>query len=324
MTVTFAALLLLVGIGLLGVGADVLVRGAVSLARLARVPTAVIGLTIVAMGTSLPELTVGIVSALKGAQDIGVGNIVGVNVFNIGIVLAVAAFISPIRVHGSAVRLEWPFMFLATFQLLLLSRDNALDRLEGTFLLVGLVLFTMYVVRIGRREVSGEEAEDLAEAVEMKRVTEPLSTAWPAIGLILLGAAVLVGGGELLMRGALSIAHAAGMSERMIGLTVVAFGTGTPEIATSIVAARRGQSELALGNVIGSNIVNILGVLGLTAIIRPLALDPAVAAHDLWWTLGFALFLLPVMRRGMNITRGEAGLLVAGYVTYLVLLALGF
>jgi cation:H+ antiporter len=215
-------------------------------------------------------------------------------------------------------------MFLASFQLLLLSRDNSLDRLEGTFFVVGLALFTTYVVRIGRQEVAGEEAADLAEAVALKSVAERLRHVGPAVGLLAGGIVILIIGGEVLMRGALSLARAAGMTERMIGLTVVAFGTGTPEVATAIMAARRGQSELALGNVIGSNIVNILGVLGLTALISPISLDPSVAGHDLWWTLGFALLLFPIMRRGHVISRGEAGFLLAGYGTYLTLLALGY
>jgi cation:H+ antiporter len=324
MGLAISIVLLVAGIALLGFGADILVRGAVSLARLARVSSAVIGLTIVAMGTSLPELTVGIASSLKGAQDLGVGNIVGVNVFNIAVVLGISALIQPMRVHGSAVRLEWPFMFLASFQLLLLARDNVLDRLEGMFFVVGLALFTAYVVRIGRQDVAGEEAADLAEAVELKTLGERLQRVGPALGLIAAGIVVLIVGGEVLMRGALSLARAAGMTERMIGLTVVAFGTGTPEVATAIVAARRGQSELALGNVIGSNIVNILGVLGVTALISPLQLDPSVASHDLWWTLGFALVLLPIMRRGYVINRGEAGFLLGGYAVYLTLLALGY
>jgi cation:H+ antiporter len=324
MGLPLSIVLLMVGIALLGFGADVLVRGAVSLARLARIPTAVIGLTIVSMGTSLPELTVGIVSSLKGAQDLGVGNIVGVNVFNIAVVLGIAALIRPMRVHGTAVKLEWPFMFLASFQLLLLARDNVLDRLEGMFFVVGLVLFTAYVVRIGRQDVVGEEAEDLAEVVELKTLGERLQRVGPALGLIAAGIVVLIVGGEVLMRGALSLARAAGMTERMIGLTVVAFGTGTPEVATAIVAARRGQSELALGNVIGSNIVNILGVLGVTALISPLQLDPSVASHDLWWTLGFAFILFPIMRRGYIITRAEAGFLLGGYAVYLTLLGLGY
>lgn len=324
MGLAISIVLLVAGIALLGFAADILVRGAVSLARLARVSSAVIGLTIVAMGTSLPELTVGIASSLKGAQDLGVGNIVGVNVFNIAVVLGISALIQPMRVHGSAVRLEWPFMFLASFQLLLLARDNVLDRLEGMFFVVGLALFTAYVVRIGRQDVAGEEAADLAEAVELKTLGERLQRVGPALGLIAAGIVVLIVGGEVLMRGALSLARAAGMTERMIGLTVVAFGTGTPEVATAIVAARRGQSELALGNVIGSNIVNILGVLGVTALISPLQLDPSVASHDLWWTLGFALVLLPIMRRGYVINRGEAGFLLGGYAVYLTLLALGY
>ncbi|MBX3133964.1 MAG: calcium/sodium antiporter [Gemmatimonadaceae bacterium] len=317
-------LFLAAGIALLGFGADVLVRGAVGLATLARVSSAVIGLTIVAMGTSLPELTVGVAASLKGASDIGVGNVVGVNVFNVCVVLGISALILPMRVHGAAVRLEWPFMFLASFILFLLARDGTLDRVEGAFFVVSLGLFVAYVVRIGRKDVQGEEKADLQELIELKTFGDRLRRMGPALGLIGGGIAVLIVGGEVLMRGALSLAHSAGMSERMIGLTVVAFGTGTPEVATAIVAARRGQSELALGNVIGSNIVNILGILGVTALIRPLALDPAAVNHDIPWMLGFSLVLLPIMRRGSVIDRSEGALLLVAYVGYLVLLALGY
>lgn len=316
-------LLVASGVALLGFGADVLVRGAVGLATLARISSAVIGLTIVAMGTSLPELTVGVTASLKGASDIGVGNVVGVNVFNICVVLGVSALIQPMRVHGNAVRLEWPFMFLASFLLFLLARDGWLDRVEGAFFLTSLVLFTVYVVRIGRTEVHGEERTDLEELVDLKTFGDRLRRIGPAAGLIAGGIVLLIVGGEILMRGALALARTAGLTERMIGLTVVAFGTGTPEVATAIVAARRGQSELALGNVIGSNIVNILGILGVTSLIRPLELEPAAVTHDIPWMLGFALVLLPIMRRHSVIERGEGALLLTAYGGYLLLLARG-
>lgn len=318
-----AALALVAGILILGYGADVLVRGAVTVARAARISAAVIGLTIVSMGTSLPELTVSVAAALRGAVDLGVGNVVGSNIFNIGVVLGVSALVLPMRVHGSAVKLEWPFMFLASFQLLLLARDGSLDRLEGAFFVVAIALFTAYLVLIGRQAVGGEEKADLEEEVERAGDGAARRGTAVALGLIAAGVLLLVAGGELLVRGAVEIARAAGMTERVIGLTIVAAGTGAPEVATSIVAARKGQSEIALGNVIGSNIFNVLGILGVTATLTPLSVSPAMVRSDMWWMLGISLALLPMMRSKAVVTRVEGGLLVAAYGTYVTLLVLG-
>lgn len=317
-----ALLLVVAGIGLLGVGADVLVRGAVGIARVLRISAAVIGLTIVSMGTSLPELTVSVAAALRGASDLAFGNVVGSNIFNVGAVLAVSALIMPMRVHGSAVKLEWPFMFLASFQLLLLARDGQLDRLEGSFFVVGLALFTGYAVVIGRVAVKGEEAADIAEQVERREPPPSLRSLGEGFGLVAVGVLVLVAGGELLVRGALELARSIGLSERIIGLTVVAAGTGTPELATSIIAARRGQSEMALGNVIGSNIFNVLGILGITALVRPIPVAAETIGSDMWWMLGLSFALLPIMRSKAIVTRLEGAFLLLCYGTYLTLLVL--
>ncbi len=321
MTIALSLLLVTVGIAVLGFGADVLVRGAVTIARIARIPAAVIGLTIVSMGTSLPELTVSVAAALRGASDLGVGNVVGSNIFNIGVVLGFTALLQPMRVHSSAVRLEWPFMFLASFQLLLLARDGNLDRLEGGFFVVALAAFTSYAVMIGRTAVSGEEAEDLAEEVQRRAPKADVRTIGVAIALVAGGVALLVVGGELLVRGSVSLARAFGMTERLIGLTIVAIGTGTPELATSIVAARRGQSEIALGNLIGSNIFNVLGILGVTALVSPLSISPQMLGSDMWWMLGLSRARFPMMRSRAVVTRTEGGMLLLAYGTYLALLA---
>jgi len=318
-----AALLVLAGLGLLGFGADILVRGAVTLAKAARISAAVIGLTIVSMGTSLPELTVSLAAALRGSSDLSMGNVIGSNIFNIGMVLGISALILPMRVHGSAVKLEWPFLFIASFQLLLLARDGVLDRLEGGFFVAAMAAFTWYAVIIGREAVTGEEAADLADSVTQRAPRAHLRTLGAAFGLVGIGIVGLVAGGDLLVRGAVSLARDLGLTERIIGLTIVAIGTGTPEIATSIVAARRGQSELALGNVIGSNIFNILGILGIAAFVRPIAIDPQMLRSDLWWMLGLTLALLPIMRSRAIVTRVEGALLAGAYVVYLALLALG-
>jgi len=322
-TVALSLLLVVVGIAVLGFGADVLVRGAVTIARTARIPAAVIGLTIVSMGTSLPELTVSVSAALKGASDLGMGNVVGSNIFNIGVVLGLTALIQPMRVHSSAVRLEWPFMFLASFQLLLLARDGRIDRLEGAFFVIGLALFTAYAVKVGRAEVGTEAAADFADQVERKEAPEALQSVGKALLLVGAGIGLLVVGGDVLLRGAIDLARAAGMSERVIGLTIVAAGTGTPELATSLMAARRGQGEIALGNVIGSNIFNILGILGIVALVKPVAVSAAMVSSDMVWMLAFTAALFPMMRSRAVINRVEGGLLVAAYGTYLALLAFG-
>ncbi|MBX3174511.1 MAG: calcium/sodium antiporter [Gemmatimonadaceae bacterium] len=316
-----ATLVLIAGIALLGLGADVLIRGAVTIAKSLRISAAVIGLTIVSMGTSLPELTVSIAAALRGSSDLALGNAIGSNLFNIGVVLGISAVILPMRVHGSAVRLEWPFMFLASFQLLMLARDGQLDRLEGGFFVTGLALFTWYAVLIGRKAVSGEEASDLEYEVTRRAPLAHLRSLGGALGLIAAGVALLVVGGDLLVRGATVLARAFGMTERMIALTVVAMGTGAPEAFTSIVAARRGQSEIALGNVIGSNIFNILGILGVTAMVRPLTVSAPILHGDLWWMLGLSLLLFPIMRSKGEITRFEGAVLLVAYGTYLGLTA---
>jgi len=322
MTVLISVVLVVVGIALLGYGADVLVRGAVTIAKAARIPAAVIGLTIVSMGTSLPELTVSVAAALKGSADLGIGNVVGSNIFNIGIVLGLTALMAPMRVHSSAVRLEWPFMFIASFQLLLLARDGVIDRLEGAFFVIGIALFTAYVVRIGRSELGAEEAADLHESVSAKTAAPEAQAVGVALMLLAAGVALLVLGGNVLLKGAIDLATAAGMSERVIGLTIVAAGTGAPEVATSLVAARKGQGEIALGNVIGSNIFNILGILGVSALITPLAVSEAMLQSDFIWMLGLSFLLFPLMRSGSVVSRGEGGVLVAAYGTYLTLLVL--
>lgn len=320
MSIAWSLAQVAIGVVLLGGGADLLVRGATALARLARMSPAIIGLTIVAMGTSLPELTVGVTSAVRGSGAIGVGNVLGVNVFNICVVLGITALVQPIRVHGNVVRLEWPVMFFAALQCLLLVRDGALDRLEGVVFVVALILFTAFVVRVAARDLGHEEAADLEAEVHVRTFSGRLRRVGPSVGLLAVGIALLLGGGQILLTGALAMAHLAGLSERIIGLTIVSMGTGLPEVAASIAAARRGQSEMALGNVIGSNIVNIFGILGTVAIIRPLSVDAEALTHDVWWMVAVSFMLLPIIRRGFVINRLEGGVLLATYGVYLLTL----
>lgn len=315
--------LVIAGVGLLAGGGEALVRGAVVLARLARVSPAVIGLTVVAMGTSLPELAVSLLAGLEGRPDVAMGNVVGSNSFNIGVVIGIAAIVAPLAVHGHAVRLEWPFMFVVSFVALLLVRDGAVDRMEGAFFVVSLVLFTLYVIRLARTEVTTREASDLAQEVAALTLLGRMRGVAIPLGLVLGGIGLMVLGARLLVSGAVSVAEAAGVSERVVGLTIVAGGTSLPELAASVAAALRRQTELAIANVIGSNIFNLLGILGIVALVRPVGVAPAIVATDMWWMLGFSLVLWPLLRTGMTVRRLEGAVLLAGYGTYLVLLLRG-
>jgi cation:H+ antiporter len=315
-----ALVFVVAGIGLLAAGGEALVRGAVSLAKLLRVSTAVIGLTVVAMGTSMPELVVSLLAAVEGRSDIAVGNVVGSNIFNIGVILGLTAIVLPVAVHSTAVRLEWPFMFLISFLFLLLARDGLVDRLEGAFFLAGLAVFTAYMVRLARTEVTEQDAV----ALTPQRMASPARSRVAAIardtGMVTLGLVLLVAGGRALVVGSVAIAQTLGLTERVIGLTIVAAGTSMPELATSLVAARRKEAEIALANLIGSNIFNIGLILGVVSTITPQRVHPQIISSDVWWMVGGALLLFPLMRQRMEVGRMEGAVLFAAYLTYLTLL----
>ncbi|HSA54106.1 MAG TPA: calcium/sodium antiporter [Gemmatimonadaceae bacterium] len=320
MTILLALLLVLAGLALLAGGGDILIRGAVSIARLAGLTTAVIGLTVVALGTSLPELVVSLLAASRGQPDIAVGNVVGSNIFNIAAILGVTAVIRPVPIHGAAVKVDWPIMVLVSALGLLVMRDGAIDRFEGAFFVMGLIGFVSFSVWLARREVMGAEAQDLAQSV----AAHSPPTGWQEVGTSLLlvagGLIALVIGGRLLVDGAVQLARLAGVTERVIGLTIVAAGTSAPEMAASVAAARKGHSDIAVANLLGSNIFNILGILGATALVTPIPVALELVRSDAWWMMGVALVLFPLMRVGRSITRLEGGLLFAGYVTYVALL----
>jgi cation:H+ antiporter len=318
MSLSLALLSLVVGIAVLALGGETIVRGATAIAQMAGLPPAVIGLTVVAMGTSLPELVVSVTAAFEGTPDLALGNVIGSNIFNITATLGLTAMIVELPVRGSVVRLEWPVMFLASLLCVVVLRDAQIDRLEATLLVTGLIVFTAYSVRIARRDTTEGEKKEFAATVDARTLRPAWRRSAIAGGTTLLGVALLVAGGQLLVQGAVIISRWAGMSERVIGLTVVAIGTGTPEIATSLVAAYRKQTDVAIANMIGSNIFNILGILGVTALVSPIRGSAAFAGNDLWWMLGTAFVLFPVMRRGMRITRIEGLGLIVVYAVYLV------
>jgi cation:H+ antiporter len=300
------ALRVLGGLLALVAGGELLVSGAVGLALLARVSPAVVGLTIVAAGTSMPELVVSLLAAWRGAPDLAVGNVVGSNVFNVAAILGLAALVRPLAVTGSAVRWEWPVMMAAAALTVVAGADGWVGRMEGLILVAGMVAFTAAAVASARRD----QVDELATAEDAT-----MSRARAAAGL-LGGVVLLAVGSQLLVDGAVGLALVWGVSEAVIGLTIVAAGTSTPELVTSLVASYRGRDDVAVANVLGSNIFNVLAILGVTAVISPLPFAREILARDVWWMLGLSAALLPLMWTGSRISRREGALLLGAFIAY--------
>lgn len=305
----------LVGLVCLVGGGELLVRGATEIALRLRISPAVVGLTIVAAGTSMPELLVSVQAAMAGSPDIAAGNVVGSNIFNIALILGLAALLQPLQIAGATVKLEWPVMMLAAMQMYILCRDGLLDRVEGIFFLAALVAFLAYLVKIARTDAPAEEVQELSEWTEGRR---PEGKGWALQAGLVLGGVVLLGlGSTALIEGATEIARGLGVSEAVIGLTIVSGGTSLPELAASVVAALKKNADIAVANVIGSNTFNVLGIAGVTAIIHPLNIAGEILARDLWWMLGVSAGLFPLMYTGRRVERWEGGILVVAYLVYL-------
>ena len=312
------------GLLVLVAGGELLVRGAVGLAYLLRISPAVIGLTIVAFATSMPELVVSVVAAIRGSPDLAIGNVMGSNIFNVGFVLGVTALFVALPVPAKSLMLEWPFLLAATLLTLGIMANGLLGRVEGGILLLLLVAFVWVLVRASRKEVRESEAQGLTVVAATFRRTA-INGAFLAggLGLLLLGA-------HWVVQGATSIALDLGISERVVGLTVVAMGTSLPELASSLVAAVRGRTDIAVGNVIGSCIFNLFGIFGVGALLSPMVVNPAFfEAHglrsvgDAWWMLFFTLLLAPLVLFGKRqVGRGDGVILVAAFSVYMVQLVL--
>ena len=299
-------LFILGGLALLLVGAEGLVRGSASLALRLGLTPLVVGLTVVAFGTSSPELVVSVRSALLDRSALALGNVVGSNLFNFAVILGLAALIRPQRIQTQLVRFDVPIAFLSAVLLWILLRDGRLSYPEGLLLLTCLLLYLIWNVRTARRTHAAEAAPD---------VPPPLGIV-AALAFVAGGLSLLVGGADLLVRGAISVAERFGVSEAVIGLTIVAAGTSLPELAASTVAAVRGQGDLAIGNVVGSNVFNLLGILGCTALVRPVPGD-ALRPGDLEAMLFVSLLVLPLMWSGFRLSRVEGALLLLLYGGYL-------
>ena len=302
------------GVVLLIVGGELLVRGASGIALLSRLTPTVVGLTVVSAGTSMPELVVSLKAAFVGSPALALGNAVGSNIFNLSAILGVAALVRPLRIQGNTVRFEWPVMMLSAFQLHLLSRDFLVDRLEGGFLVLALVAFIAYLVWVTSKNTNTLEDEEFESTVRTER-KETGARAWFSYSIqVLIGIGLLTGGANVLVYGAVGIATGAGISETVIGLTVVAAGTSLPELAASAVAAFRGKDDLAVGNLVGSNIFNVLCICGTTSLVHPLQVPLDLLVRDNWWMLGLSALLFPVMRSGMRVNRAEGALLLGIFI----------
>lgn len=310
-------LFVLAGIVLLYLGGEGLVRGAVRLARSLGISPLVIGLTIVAFGTSSPELFANLAAVLDGTPELAFGNIVGSNIANIALILGLSATIAVIQVRSVVVRREVPVMLLASFALVPVFLGGTMGRLEGAVFVLLLGVYLWRLLRGG--EAPAVEAEFAVEYGDGGRARATV-TSWL---LVLGGLGLLAGGARLLVLGATAIARSWGVPELVIGLTVVAIGTSLPELVTSVVAAAKGEPDIALGNVVGSNVFNILGILGVSAMVRPLPLPADGGWRDITVMLGFSLVLLPMLVSGMRLVRWEGLALMAAYVAYTLWLFLG-
>ena len=302
--------LILGGLVLLIVGAEALVRGASALALKLGLSTLVVGLTVVAFGTSAPELVVSVQAAREAAGGIALGNVIGSNIANIALILGLSALLRPLRVETQLVRLDLPLLIGVSLVLVLLLLDRALGRVEGAVLSLGLLGYVALTLRVARRE----EPAGLGEALPTAQ-----GSAWRHVLFVGAGLAMLATGAGWLVDGAVAVAEAAGVPPAVVGLTLVAVGTSLPELATSAVATYRGAGDVAIGNVVGSNLFNVLGILGAAALVHPLA-APSLTLVDLAVMFGLAIVLLPLARSGFALTRWEGALLVGVYVGYTVYL----
>jgi len=312
-------LLFLLGAGLLVLGADLLVRGGARLATAAGISPLVVGFTVVAYGISAPEMAVSVNSALQGQVDIAFGNVVGSNIFNILLILGISALVAPLVVARQLVRVDVPLMIGVCALVPLLGFDGRIGRFDGLLLCAGLLAYSVFSIRISRRE----------HAAIRERVSAPSDgDAWKAVAvsvlLVVVGLVLLVLGARWLVDGAVAFAQAFGVSELVIGLTIVAAGTSLPEGATSIVAALRGQRDIAVGNVVGSSIFNVLAVLGLAGLASPggVAVSPVALRFDVPVMIAASVACLPIFARGHRIGRWEGALFLGYYVAYTLHLVL--
>lgn len=299
-------LLLLGGLAVLIVGGELLVRGAVGIASKFKLSPLVIGMTIVSFGTSAPELIVSLKAAMDGFPEIAIGNVVGSNIANIALVLGLTAIILPVPVAVATLKRDWPSMMFVSLLFFFFILDGTLNTWEGAVLVVLLLTYIVYQLKSSKKN-DEEETEAIKQPIL-------LSMLFLAIGIT-----GLAFGADWLVQGAVSIAKSFGVSEHVISVTIVAFGTSVPELVTSVMAAIKKQMDISVGNLIGSNIFNLLAVLGITAVVKEIPISEAVINNDIYWVLGTSLILLPLMLN-YNIARWKGGILFVSYLLYVYFL----
>ncbi len=309
------------GLAVLTFGADWLVKGASRLALSLGIAPLVIGLTIVAFGTSAPEMAVSITSAYAGSADIAVANAVGSNIFNVLFILGVSALVAPLIVHQQLIRMDVPIMIGVSILLYSLAQDGVLGLWDSALLSTLIVSYTWFLIMESRREKSAAVAAEYAEGVDDAAGGEKGSLI-SDLFFIVAGLVMLVVGAKFFVNGAIEFARLMGVSELIIGLTIVAAGTSLPELATSVVAAYKGERDIAIGNIVGSNIFNICSVLGFSGLVSmgTLSVSPAMLAIDIPLMIGVALLCLPFFRAGYVLTRANGAVFLAAYVVYVLFL----
>ncbi len=312
-------LLLLLGLAVLIVAGEFLVKGAVGISVLLKLSPLVIGMTVVSFGTSMPELLVSVNSAIAGNPEIAIGNVVGSNIANIAFILGISVIILPIMAEKQTKKIDYPVMLFSTLVFYLFAFDNMIERWEGIILFAILIVFVYKMVTKSRKE----EKIKALEALKNEEVNDtPSLPAWKSTLYLLVGLVGLYFGADWFVDGAVQIATSFGLSQAVIGVTVVALGTSAPELIASVVAALRKQADLSIGNIIGSNIFNIFAVLGITAIIKPTEVTNDMLNFDSLWMIGISLLLLPMIYFSKSIGRLAGTILFTVYLAYLVVIVL--
>lgn len=321
--IIFLACIFIVSLIALTKGADLLVDGSADFARFLKISPILVGLTVVAFGTSLPEFVVSFISAMFGSSDIAIGNVIGSNIANIGLIIGIAALIAPLTVESKSLTYEFPFMIISSFLFIILANNMyvyrssllGMERLDGIILIVIFIIFFVYIYRSVKKR--DHKAEEFAEAYKHEN---PL---WKNIVLIIGGIIMLTAGGRLFVYSASEIALLFGVSEAFIGLTIVSIGTSLPELFTAVVAAYKGHTDIVIGNVVGSNIFNVLFVLGFTSTFVTLDVNPVLLFVDGIIMLGFTMVFLLFATTDMKVNRIEGGILFLCYFIYIAFLIYG-
>lgn len=306
----YNVLLLILGLFILVLGGDFLVRGASNLALRLHISPLVIGLTVVAFGTSAPELLISIKAALSGSPDLTMGNVIGSNICNLALVLGVTAMIGPIRVKQDSMVIDWPVAMGSALLLYLIVLSGSIKYYEGIGFLFLLVVYTVFILRKSRKDSKELRGDSETEKVEVS------TKLWKDVMFLAVGALGLFYGAEWFVGGAKELARFLGVGERVIGITVLALGTSLPELVTAMVAAFKRETDLALGNLMGSNIFNILSILGITSIVKEIHVSDVIANIDILWMLGITLLIFPMMIHQRKVSRMEGVILLSVYMYY--------